>query len=394
MTAGNKRQGLRAPFKQGEVDQWWETIEGRLAVPAGVRSRRPVVAVGAAVTLVAAAAAAMVVWSGRSEVAVAPRLVASVEMTRGLSVTGESAPLAEFPGTVAAGVELSDHSRIMPEGPVEMRLLENSATRFEVKQGQGRVRYEVTPNGPRRWTVDCLLATVEVVGTAFSVESDPRRLRVQVERGVVLVRGERVPERVQRLTAGDEIVVLAAEEPAPRASASAAVSPPPVVPRASASRMEPQGMEPPRVWRELAGKGAFKDAYSELGAGGVARASSEASVSDLFALADVARFSGHPQEAVGPLSQVVQRGGAQAALAAFTLGRVRMDQLGDPAAAALDFERAVALGVGGGLREDAQVRRVEALARAGQGERAAEAARALVEQSPSAKKRVEKWLPR
>jgi hypothetical protein len=71
-----------------------------------------------------------------------------------------------------------------------------------------------------------------------------------------------------------------------------------------------------------------------------------------------------------------------------------MDQLGDPSAAVVDLERALALGLAGGLRDDAQVRRVDALARSGQGSRASEEARALVERSPLMKERLEKWLSR
>jgi transmembrane sensor len=146
------------------------------------------------------------------------------------------------------------------------------------------------------------------------------------------------------------------------------------------------------VWRELARKGAFRDAYEQLGSGGIDAASREASVEELFALADVARYSGHPREALAPLGRVAQRGGPQGALAAFTLGRIRMDQLGEHAAAAQDFERALALGLGGGLQEDAAVRRVEALGKAGDRSRAAALARELVDRTPSLQGRLAPWL--
>lgn len=46
----------------------------------------------------------------------------------------------------------------------------------------------VQPGGPRRWQVEGGLATIEVVGTAG-------RLRVSVQRGAIVVRGEGVPDR-------------------------------------------------------------------------------------------------------------------------------------------------------------------------------------------------------
>src|SRR5207249_3420102 len=51
------------------------------------------------------------------------------------------------------------------------------------------------------------LATVAVVGTHFECARDTGRLRVSVQRGSVLVRGERVPERARRLEAGQTIEV-------------------------------------------------------------------------------------------------------------------------------------------------------------------------------------------
>jgi transmembrane sensor len=143
----------------------------------------------------------------------------------------------------------------------------------------------------------------------------------------------------------------------------------------------------------LARRGAFDEAFTELGTEGMARERAVANIEDLFALADVARLSGHPREAVSPLSEIVRRGGSQASIAALTLGRVRIDQLGEPDLAAQDFERAVELGLDGPLREGALARRVEALARAGQNDRATDAARAFASRYPTSKSRVEKWLP-
>src|SRR5262249_4095228 len=63
----------------------------------------------------------------------------------------------------------------------------------------------------------------------------------------------------------------------------------------------------------------------------------------------------------------------RAALAAFELGRIRLDALGDPAGAEEAFRDAIRLAREPGLRDDAEARRVEALDRAGQREACARA---------------------
>ena len=121
------------------------------------------------------------------------------------------------------------------------------------------------------------------------------------------------------------------------------------------------------VWKELARHGQNAKAYDELGSGGVERAAQGATVDDLLILADVARLSGHPREAVKPLERVVHEHAAdpRASLAAFMLGRVELDSLGAPAAGAAAFERAITLGIPGGLAEDAYAGVVESRAKAG-----------------------------
>jgi transmembrane sensor len=76
-----------------------------------------------------------------------------------------------------------------------------------------------------------------------------------------------------------------------------------------------------------------------------------------------------------------------AGLAAFTLGRLALDRLGDPARAARAFERVIELGSPHGLLEDAYARRAEALIRAGD-RPAAEAALAAYEHAYPAARRA------
>ncbi len=153
--------------------------------------------------------------------------------------------------------------------------------------------------------------------------------------------------------------------------------------------------ESPARWRALAQRGDNARAYAELGPQGIASASERASADDLFALADVARLSGHPADAVAPLARIVAEYAAdsRAPLAAFTLGRVELDALSQPAPAAGAFERAIALGLPRSLEGDAYARLVEARARAGDAAGARAAASEYERRFPAGERtsEVRKW---
>ncbi|HEX5064036.1 MAG TPA: hypothetical protein VFV99_31870 [Kofleriaceae bacterium] len=114
------------------------------------------------------------------------------------------------------------------------------------------------------------------------------------------------------------------------------------------------------TWRELARVGEYERAYEVLD--GV-----HENADDLLMIADVMRLSHHPAEATEPLRRVVRdhADDPRASLAAFTLGRVLLDDLGEAREAAGAFADAIRLAPQGPLAEDALARRVEALARAG-----------------------------
>jgi transmembrane sensor len=92
----------------------------------------------------------------------------------------------------------------------------------------------------------------------------------------------------------------------------------------------------------------------------------EPSAEELFALADVARVSGHPYEAIGVLNRLIDThpDDAMAPVAAFTIGKIQLEQLAAFDDASLSFERANLLGLPEALREQAFVRWIEALRRA------------------------------
>jgi transmembrane sensor len=297
------------------------------------------------------------------------------------------------PDVAGRDVALSDGSHITLGSDTAIEPLENGPTTFSALVARGSATFDVRPGGPRRWVLECGLATVEVVGTRFTVERTARAVRVSVERGIVLVRGERVRDRVQRLTAGQSLEVSEGElstEPATTDDAPrGAVSAPSASTRAPS--VSASGAIPSREWRKLEQRGDHEAAYAALGAAGIASAAASASVEDLLALADVARLSGHPADAVTPLTRVLNEHAddAKASLAAFTLGRLQLDALGHPREAADAFSRALELRLPQSLQEDAYARLVEGRARAGDVAGAAAATQEYERRFPQGERRAE-----
>ena len=312
-------------------------------------------------------------------------------------------------GLTAKEIALSDGSHIRLSPGAHIEPLESSGTTFSAIVTQGHADFEVRPGGPRHWIIECGLATVEVTGTAFSCDREPGRLRLEVRHGAVLVRGERVPDRARRLSAGETLELTEeSRRPTPvtddafEPSTWPALSPSLFATEPSASVAKAEEARPneristTRSWRNLAGHGRYGEAFATLGTEGLRRESTRLGVSDLFALADVARLSGHPADAVGPLQRILANfaDDAQAPLAAFALGRLEMDSLGQAHAATSAFRKALALGIPSGLREDVRARLVEAYARSGDAGAARHAADDYIDEFPRGRhlQAIRGWL--
>jgi transmembrane sensor len=207
---------------------------------------------------------------------------------------------------------------------------------------QGGALFDVVSDPSRAFHVKVGELTIDVVGTRFTVHRLDPHVRVAVERGRVRV-GSR------ELVAGQSGLFPIAAAPVD--------------------------------WRELARGGDFDGAWRALSSGAAVRDDP----GDLLLATDVARSTGHPADAVRNLDRLLTAfsADARAPLAAFTLGRVQLDDLGSPREAAESFARARALDENGPLAEDALGREVEAWSRAGDGERAREAARLYLSRFPN-----------
>jgi transmembrane sensor len=372
------KDGLVDPTREEALARIWRRIDAH--VPRTQSGRRVGWLVSATV---AAAAMAVIVWAipGGDH---GPLRFADGRPLSAVEAPAEGAVLSMSDGSV---VGLAGGARLAP--------LESTGTSFVAVLERGTAHFEVHPGGPRRWQIECGLATVEVVGTGFDCARGPGRLRVTVEHGAVLVRGERVPDRARRLAAGDALDVLEAPAPQPPAttgepsnsgapSASDEAAPMEAIVPATPPARQAEAGNGGGAWRVLARDGHHHEAFASLGTQGIARETRRLGVADLLVLADVARLSGHGEEAVGPLERILRRfpSDPQAPLAALALGRLELDTLHRPADAAVALNRALALGVPVSLREDVRARLVEAYARAENWPAARTAAAAYVREFP------------
>jgi transmembrane sensor len=372
---------LRDPVAEPQLQRMWHNVKARRSA-----SRAPIRSafVGALAGVAATVAVMFTMQALRRQEALHARPSAPVAAQPSPLAFGNGAPIrpaTALPGNLAS---FSDGSHVEMAADTRLEPLVASATEVVLRLARGRTLFDVTPGGPRRWTIEAGIASIEVVGTRFVVTRAPDAVRVDVERGVVLVRGTTVPDGVARLEEGQSIEVRAA----PAAGASSAMP-------GVANGRDRVAAGP--AWRDSAAHGHYAEAYASLGSGGIGRETTHAArVEDLLALADVARLSGHPVEAVEPLQRILRdhASSQSAPLAAVTLGRVELS-LGRPQNAAQALERALALRVPAGLEEDVYARLVEAYAKAENTALAASAARAYRARFPAGRRLadVARWSP-
>jgi transmembrane sensor len=295
-------------------------------------------------------------------------------------LTAERWQLGGAPAAVAAPalkpshnalLVLDDGSTVQPLSKgAKVEPLEASATKQSVRLTAGKARFEVKPREKRNFEVRAGAVTVAVLGTSFVVAIEASEVHVQVEHGHVRVSWA---GGTRELRGGEQAIFDSAKAAVPT-NLDPTPTPAP----------EPSAQRPPQPsWQALATEGEYKEAYARLNAEGASAVRNDPD--DLLLAADVMRLGGAPARAVPFLERLVKShpGDSRAPLAAFTLGRVLLDQLGRPREAAAAFAQARRMG---GLAEDALAREVESWSRAGEPGLAKERANEYVERFPKGRR--------
>jgi transmembrane sensor len=319
-----------------------------------VRRRRAIARGVGAVSAVLAVAAGVWLWSPKTAnfSAAAPVLASA------------ASPVNERDFALPDG----SHVNLLSVGS-RVEVLQQTAALVRTQLGAGSARFDVRHDPTRIFEVESGAVKVRVLGTAFSMVREGELTRVAVERGAV---------RVQ--WTGGEAFLSAGQAglyPPPHGATDASTAP-----AEPLSDLAGSVAEEASSWRKLAKRGAYGEAFKALGPS--ASKSVHDEPSDLMLAADVARLSRHPGEATRYLSRVSDGfpRDKRAPLAAFTLGRVLLEDLGQPGRAADAFRRAQQLAPKGPLASDALAREVDAAQRAGQVDRARQLAARYAELYP------------
>lgn len=279
----------------------------------------------------------------------------------------------------ALSVELEDGSRLSLEARTRVAVEESSDKAVVLRLSQGRVHCDVAPNRSRPFAVLTHGVRVLVTGTRFSVEvSDGGRVNVQVESGTVEVTPPGSRE-ARQLSAGEawsldtEVTRLRAESPAEALTAEASEHEP--------ERLE-TGTDVPQAPETNDGATLAQRSRPQQPAATEGRAPD---ARQLLEQGTTARRAGDAQQAAQYYERLLQLhpSDPRAGLAAFELGRLRMDRLGNLQGAVNALRQAVTLAPGSGFREDAMARLVQAYAAMGSVGPCRQARRAYLEAFPS-----------
>lgn len=389
-----ERRPIRTVLEDGysdlDVQRIWRSVEKRLSRRPVERSRRR---------------AAMAVASGTLMAGLAWFYWQTASRPGPLEVVWGGLPSALR--TEAIGppeeVTLGDGSHIWVDPGGQIDIAHNDGVSFHVVLRKGKATFDVHPHGPRRWMVESELATVEVVGTKFACEQEDARLVISVERGVVVVRGGRVPNGVQRLLAGEKFIVTAdpsiastgvsrmagSDEPIAAVDLGTGGAPSVLAPAVTQPAAGPQPAAELKATHDLP-----SSAVAPFGAGGSQGKAASDPIDELLRQADNARRAGDDARAIQLLERVVSEAphDSRAPITAFTLARLQMVQ--SPARAAASLVIALAGPIPKWLEEDARARLVEAHARAGNRESAARAATDYESRYPAGSRleEVRRWV--
>ena len=388
MTEPTKYAEFVAPeLSKSRLDaQWANIVERRPGDRKRLSATIPAVGI-----LVAACALGVVLWPRDAR-------PTNESVWEGAVVASDDSPIE---------MTLAEGTHIQVEPRSEVKLLRSSSRAVQVRLGHGSARFQVSKKRTRRFSVNLGKVEVVVTGTQFRVvrKTGPAgdRVHVAVEEGTVEVHRE--DGQVISLHAGEDWSTVVPSEQVPHDEHAAAVGSAGVSAEATATKGEASDAAGPEQAlpsddSELpsdAADGLSADVNEESGdlepAEGAPEADSietdgqdeigedqgnsrrrdaqrarrrrrareaAADAGELLDNANLARRAGRLDDAAELYADLVRRypRDRRASLAAFELGRLRMDSLRDVRGAVQALEKALKLDARGAFAEDALARLV------------------------------------
>lgn len=235
----------------------------------------------------------------------------------------------------ARKVEFVGGSRVVLQPESRGTLSRYSSELVELTLHDGEVQFDVAQKAGRRWLVRAADFRIYVIGTAFTVSTNPRTraFSVQVSRGEVSVQGPGLQDAVS-LKAGESFHFH--PDPEKTDASTSAGSDQEAEKLAPTATTRPAAEKPPlasdaglRDWKDLASSGKYAEALSVVERRGVSSVLSHVSPGDMILLGNTGRFSGNWNVARQAYQAARSSGDAGvAALAAYYLARVALDGQG------------------------------------------------------------------
>jgi transmembrane sensor len=288
--------------------------------------------------------------------------------------TGQVGALLSAVGPEALPVRFSDGTSLSMASATLARVTETNWRGATVVLEEGSLRVAVVHRDASAWHVKAGPFTVIVTGTKFDVRWSAREqaLALDLQEGSVTVLGPSLGASGRRVSSGESLRVSVEEKvtdvspPLTSAAGETAAAP---ARRDDATRSLPSDAtgNGRGSWRQLALGGRYAEALAAAEGEGFDAACRRASAADLLLLGDTARFAGSPKLAEQALQLVRARlaGTHEAAMAAFSLGRIAYDERRNYREAARWFRTYLREEPSGGLAREAAGRLIEAESAAG-----------------------------
>jgi len=318
---------------------------------------------------------------------------------RAVATFGLASPAAPAAKPVALGTR-----RLTLEGGVEAQLGSSSVMRIEdgaPRVEKGEVRFSVPHRPPGHpFIVRADDYSVVVVGTRFGVSVSGQAVAVDVDEGVVEVRQTATQHRLARLTPGQgwqsadlSVETSAAPPPAPLAPplpAAPAVTVPAAAPASDQGHLRTQRHSVRPTARALALATPGGGAPSAAGRGSAATTSGLSTANDeASGAARSALSAGDAPRALQIYRALALKTGPAAENAAYEVGKVLNERMGQPEGAVAAWRRYRADYPEGILRVEADVSIIETLVRTGASDEALGEANDFLRRRPDSERRAE-----
>lgn len=280
----------------------------------------------------------------------------------------------------------SDGSKLLLQPNTHARLSHLDNSRAELELNHGAILADIRKRTGTSWTISVGPYSVQVVGTRFLVDWEPKDQVIQVaveegrvrvfggdldQEGIALDAGARLERRYDAASPRKDVHQSETVEAPPpqltvhKESAITTSPSPRTSPSAAPAPTAPAIAEP--TWLSLANKGSYRDALSLAVKVGFEKLASTVPENDLVVLANTARYSGDAARAREALLKLRQRfpGRSGARLAALYMARISEDLERQPNEAARWLRVFLQESPSGDLAASARVNLMSILLRSG-----------------------------